>query len=219
MIDDDQLDRRLSAQRLKPGWASGATGHATMTRLLEGGTRGGRRGWTPNRLLAVAAVLVLVAGMLGVAQLLTGTSNVAVPRPTNGRTVTLQQGGVTYDVTKLSTVMANTDTVFAGRVLTVEARDEEEGWTTYRVTRLQTVKGSPAAELSIRQHGYVDKEGTSHTIEGQELVLVEGTYLFAANFEPALKVYTVAPGPHAAHQVGADQIDELVQRYRQASRG
>ena len=94
--------------------------------------------------------------------------------------------------------MANTNTVFVGRVLKTTWRDEDAGWTTFTIAVVETIAGQPPAEAQVRQHGYVDRQGTLHIIENQSLVEVGGTYVLATNDEPSLDVYTVAPGPWGA---------------------
>lgn len=137
------------------------------------------------------------------------------PRPTNGSVVTIEQG-TAYDAEDLRTVMANTDTVFVGTVTTVTGRDEDAAWTTFTVAVIETIAGQPTDEITIRQHGYVDRQGTVHIIENQALVEVGRTYMFATNEEPSLDVYTVAPGPWSARPTEPEGQPTLVKRYHDA---
>lgn len=220
-MTEEDLDQRIRAQRPRPGWAAGHSGAAVLDRILKtaaGSAAVRGRRVTPVRVLAAAAavVIVIAGAVVGARELRSGDEVSA--RPTNGATETIQQG-YAYDVTNLSVVMANTDTVFAGKVVGIVARDEADGWTTYRVQRLRTVKGTPSDEVQARQRGYIDEDGTSHITDRQPLVEIGKTYMFATNHEPARNVYTVAPGPYGARQAANErQIAELVTQYAQAAR-
>ncbi|MFB6722528.1 hypothetical protein ACFCV3_20290 [Kribbella sp. NPDC056345] len=219
-MNDDDLQRRIRAQKPRPGWAGGAEGRAVLEGVLNSSVEepsppaGRRRG----RLVAVAAVVVVVAvgGVAGFRMVRSG-DDVSV-RPSNGRTEVIQQG-YAYDVTKLPVVMANTSTVVSGKVLAITARDESGGWTVVRVQVLQSIKGAAPAEVRMRQRGYVDESGTTHIIDKQQLVEVGGTYLFATNHEVAEDVYTVAPGPYGASRAADEaHLKELTDLYSAAAR-
>jgi hypothetical protein len=215
MSTEGDLDDRIRAQRPRPGWTTGAEGVRTWNavRSAQGRVRESatRRTW----LLAAAAAVVLVCAATLAVRVLGPTADVAAPRPTNGRVVIIDQG-LTYDADDLRAVMTHTDTVFVARVLEVTDRDEDAAWTTFTVAHLETIAGQPPAEPRIRQHGYVDRQGTLHIIENQSLVEVGGTYVFATNVEPSLDVYTVAPGPYAARPTEPEGQRTLVQQYRVA---
>lgn len=215
-MNNDDLNLRVRAQRPRDGWTTTAEGVQTWASIGEqqesSGRSRGRRTWV----LAVAAGLVVaVAGVTLAVRSFGPGSDVAAPRPTNGTVVTLEQG-LAYDADDLTAVMANTDTVFVGRVTKTISRDEDAAWTTFTVAVVETVAGAPAAQVSVRQHGYVDRQGTLHIIENQMLVDEGASYVFAANGEPSLDVYTVAPGPWAARPTEPEGQDKLVQQYRAA---
>ncbi|TDO27505.1 hypothetical protein EV643_1589 [Kribbella sp. VKM Ac-2527] len=220
-MTEDDLDQRIRSQRPRPGWATSHSGAAVLDRVLKtaaGPAAARGRRVTPIRVLAAAAAAaVVVAGaVVGARELRSGDDLSA--RPTNGTTETIQQG-YAYDVISLPVVMANTDTVFAGKVVGIAARDESDGWTTYRVQLLRTVKGTPPDEVQTRQRGYIDENGTSHIGDRQPLVEIGKIYMFATNHESAQNVYTVAPGLHGARQAANDrQIAELATQYAKAAR-
>lgn len=215
-MSNDDLELRVRAQRPRAGWTATADGEQTWKsigdRQKDGQPQRGRRTWV----LAVAAGLVVaVAGVtLAIRSIGPGT-DVAAPRPTNGTVVTIEQG-LTYDADDLTEVMAHTDTVFVGKVTATSGRDEDAGWTTFSVEVVQAVAGAPATQVRIRQHGYVDRQGTLHIIENQQLVDEGASYVFAANDEPSLDVYTVAPGPWGARPTEPEGQEDLVQQYRAA---
>jgi hypothetical protein len=221
-MTDDELDRRLRAQRPRAGWAESDSGSAVLERIRTAEHEADdepedepRRPWVRRALVAAAAVLLLAGAAVTVRQL-TGPDDLTA-RPTNGQTVQLDQGGYAYDVTSLPVVLAHNDTVFAGRVDAITDRDESEGWTSYRVEVIATVKGSPPAEVAVRQRGYVDEDGTSHVSGRQPILEVGRAYLLATSAEPGGEVYTVAPGEHAARVATDDrQLDALIDAYQRA---
>lgn len=216
MNKDNDLDQRVRAQRPRPGWTSTKEGVQALETIgapqREDRRSGPRRTW----LLAVAAGLVVVAvGATLAIRTLGPAADMAAPRPTNGTVVTIEQG-LTYDAEDLGAVMANTDTVFVGTVLDTTGRDEDAGWTTFTVAVEETIAGQPPAQVRVRQHGYVDRQGTLHIIENQKLVDVGSSYVFATNDEPSLDVYTVAPGPWATRPTEPAGRAALVQEYQNA---
>ena len=130
-MNNDDLNLRVRAQRPRDGWTTTAEGVQTWASIGEqqesSGRSRGRRTWV----LAVAAGLVVaVAGVTLAVRSFGPGSDVAAPRPTNGTVVTLEQG-LAYDADDLTAVMANTDTVFVGRVTKTISRDEDAAWTTF----------------------------------------------------------------------------------------
>lgn len=214
MTVDNDLDQRVRTQRPRSGWTATSEGMRTWEVIQDSHGHVGPA--VRARLFAVAAALaVAVVGVTFAIRALGPAYDVATPRPTNGGVVTIGQG-TTYDAEDLQAVMANTDTVFVGTVLTVTDRDEDAAWTTHAVAVKETIAGQPPTEIKVRQHGYVDRQGTVHIIENQALIEVDRTYVFATNHEPSLDVYTVAPGPWAARPTEPEGQPVLVKRYRDA---
>lgn len=216
MSADNELDQRVRAQRPRSGWTTTPEGVQAWDVIRKSHGRVGRQVVRRTWLLAVAAGLVVAVAAATIAiRVLGPTSDVATPRPTNGTVVTIDQG-TTYDADDLRTVMANTDTVFVGKVLTVTDRDEDAAWTSYAVDVVETIAGQPPARAQIRQHGYVDRQGTVHIVEDQALIEVGQTYVFATNEEASLDVYTVAPGPWASRPTEPEGQSKLVKQYQDA---
>ncbi|MFT4166248.1 MAG: hypothetical protein QM650_13495 [Microlunatus sp.] len=166
-------------------------------------------------LVACAAAVVLIAvAVLTISRLLP-SSGVSAPRPTNGQVVTIEQG-LAYDASNLHAVMDNTDTAFVATVLAVTDRDEDDFSTTFRVELKETIDGVPSSQPLVRQRGYVDRQGTLHIIEGQSLLEVGRTYVFATVAEPSLDLYEIAPGPHAARPLELSEIPTIMNEYRAA---
>jgi hypothetical protein len=165
--------------------------------------------------VALGVVAAAVVSATLAIRIFSPTADTAALRPTTGSVVPVEQG-LTFDAKDLPTVMANTDSVFVGTVLAVAGRDEDAAWTTFTVTVLETVAGRLPDEAEVRQHGFVDRQGTVHIVEDQALVEVGRTYVFAANHEPSLGVYTVAPGPWAARPTETGGQRALVKQYKEA---
>jgi hypothetical protein len=162
----------------------------------------------------VAAGVLAVTGVATaiVLQVANEPSQLAQPQEPNGQVVPLD-AGYAYDVTDLEVVMANTDTVFVGKVSGVDGVDETTQMTEYQVEPTQVLEGSDLGDaIKVRQLGYIDGGGVSHIIEGQALLKPGETYMFAASHEAEL--YTIPPGPHSAKLItSAEQKDDLVRTY------